>query len=152
MDGHIKEVQLISTEKMKTVYTKLVADLFHFGHVEFLRNARALGDRLVVHVVDDERVKAAKRLPVMNQQERAAVVEACKYVDEVTLVGPKVITLDFMLKNQFHIYAVSFSSEKEKQTKLKHCGDLPSEMIGVLSYTEGISTTAIIDRVRSRSS
>lgn len=135
---------------MKTVYTKLVADLFHYGHVEFLKNARKLGDRLVVHVVDDARVKSAKRLPIMNQQERANVVAACRFVDEVRLEGPIVMTQEFMQENQFDVYAVSFATEQEKQIKLKDCGDLPVEMIGVLPYTSGISTTDIIERVRSR--
>lgn len=136
---------------MKTVYTKLVADLFHYGHVEFLKNARTLGDRLVVHVVDDARVKTAKRLPIMNQQERVAVIAACRFVDEVRLEGPIVMTQEFMKQNQFDIYAVSFATEQEKQIKLKDCGDLPTEMIGVLPYTSGISTTDIIERVSLRS-
>lgn len=135
---------------MRTVYTKMVADLFHPGHVEFLKAARALGDRLVVHVVDDQRVKQAKRLPIMIQQERLAVVAACRYVDEVRREGPKVISQEFMAQNGFDLYAVSFSSEEEKATKRADCGDLPDTMIAVLPYTDGISTTSILHRIASR--
>ncbi len=136
---------------MKTVYTKVVADLFHPGHVNLLKNARALGDRLVVHVVDDIRVTAFKRRPVMTQEERMAVVEACRHVDEVKAEGPKVITKAFMQTNGYDIYAYAFATEEERIVKRKDCPDLPEEMIGLLSYTPGISTTALLERIARRS-
>jgi cytidyltransferase-like protein len=135
---------------MRTVYTKMVADLFHPGHVEFLKAARALGDRLVVHVVDDHRVQAAKRLPVMTQQERAAVVAACRHVDEVRLDGPKVMSQTFMRQEGFDLYAVSFSDDNEMRAKRGDCGDLPDTMIAVLAYTSGISTTMLLQRIAQR--
>jgi cytidyltransferase-like protein len=135
---------------IRTVYTKMVADLFHPGHVEFLKAARALGDRLVVHVVDDARVQAAKRLPIMTQQERAAVVDASRYVDEVRLEGPKVMSHAFMTQNGFDLYAISFSDEAEKLIKRGDCGDLPDSMIAVLPYTPQISTTTLLQRIALR--
>jgi cytidyltransferase-like protein len=135
---------------MKIIYTKMVADLFHPGHVNFLRNARALGDRLVVHIVDDLRVSAFKREPVMTQEERMNVVAACRYVDQVTAVGPRVITLDFMRENNYSIYAFACSGSEELVTKRQDCPDLPDEMLGVLSYTPGVSTTALIQRIQNR--
>lgn len=77
---------------MKTVLCHGVFDLFHFGHLEHLRRARALGDRLVVSVVADRFI--TKRLPVYSQKERVAILEACRYVDRVTLCyapGPEEI-------------------------------------------------------------
>ncbi len=133
-----------------TIYTKIVGDLFHIGHVRFLRNARALGDRLIVQVVPDERVAAYKRAPIMNQQERAEVIAACAYVDEVHLEGPKTITLDFMDGNGFDSYAYGYSSEKEALVKRQDCIELPDHRIRVIPYTPGISTTEIINRVLTR--
>ncbi len=135
---------------MIVVYTKMVADLFHPGHVEFLKAARALGDRLVVHVVDDERVRKAKRLPILTQEERIAVVASCRYVDEARSDGPKVISQEFMSRSGFDFYAVSFSSDEEMAVKRADCGDLPDRMIAVLPYTKGISTTTILHRIHSR--
>ena len=70
------------------VYVDMVGDLFHAGHVELLRSARALGDHLVVGVLSDETAAAYKRRPVMTMAERVAVVEACRYVDEVVIDAP----------------------------------------------------------------
>lgn len=131
------------------VYTKVVADLFHFGHVQFFKAARAHGDQLVVHVVDDERVALAKRRPVMTQCERLEVVASCRYVDEVLTDGPKVITRDFMRTKGYHLYAYGYGSESERLVKQADCADLPTEMQCVIPYTEGISTTEIIRRIQT---
>lgn len=136
---------------MKVIYTKVVADLFHHGHVSFFRSARALGDRLVVHVVNDDRVSAAKRKPVLTQKERIAIVAACRYVDAVVSDGPKIITKQFLESNGYHIYAFSYSDEKELAVKMSDCSDVPANMLGILKYTDGISTTEIIRRIVSRS-
>lgn len=135
---------------MKIIYTKMVADLFHPGHVNFLRNARALGDRLVVHIVSDERVSSFKRQPVMNQAERMAVVAACRYVDEVVADGPRIITHAFMEQQGYAIYAFACCGTEELTVKRHDCPDLPDEMLGVLSYTDGVSTTDLIKRVKQR--
>jgi len=132
---------------MKTIYTKVVADLFHIGHVNFFRNARALGDKLVVHVVDDARVTRAKRKPIMSQAERIALVSACKYVDEATADGPVVITREFMVAQGYDIYAFAASGEEDLAAKLVHCPDLSPEMLGVLDRTPGISTSELIRKI-----
>jgi len=132
------------------IYSKVVGDLFHIGHVRFLREAKALGDRLIVQVVSDERVAVYKRVPFMSQHERAEVVASCVYVDEVHLEGPKTITLDFMDRNGFEIYAYGYSSERESLVKRQDCIELPDQRIRIIPYTPGISTTDIIDRVLTR--
>ena len=65
------------------VYVDVVFDLFHWGHVEFLRNARALGDLLIVGLVSDEDVASYKPAPIMSFVERRDVVQACRFVDRV---------------------------------------------------------------------
>jgi len=62
-----------------------VFDLFHRGHLELLRRARAHGDQLVVVVNGDEFTARYKRRPVMNETDRAAIVGALRMVDEVQI-------------------------------------------------------------------
>mgnify|MGYP003727869709 FL=1 len=73
---------------MIRVYVDMVADLFHYGHVEFLRHARDLGDYLLVGIHADDVVAAHKRKPVLTMQERVACVAGCRYVDEVLPDAP----------------------------------------------------------------
>ncbi|MDE9614010.1 adenylyltransferase/cytidyltransferase family protein [Citrobacter portucalensis] len=62
-------------------YTTGVFDLFHIGHVNLLRNAKALCDKLIVGVTVDELVLYKGKRSVIPFHERIQVVQACKFVD-----------------------------------------------------------------------
>jgi len=135
-------------QPQRRVYTRMVADLFHEGHVNFLQTARALGTHLTVCVVSDERVVGNKgKLPVMKQAERAAVVAACKYVDAVMTDTPASVTKEFMQQHGFDIYTFACASEQERLDKYKLCETLSAEMIQELTYTSGISTSDLVMRI-----
>lgn len=134
----------------RIVYTRMVADLFHPGHVAFLKAARALGDSLHVYVLDEEFIGRIKPLPIMVQSERLAVVAACRYVDEVHASGPQQITRDFMHAHGYAIYAMGYANEREAAAKRANCRDLPEQMVAVIPYTDGISSTMLRSRLLSR--
>ena len=64
-------------------------DVLHPGHVIFLEKAKKAGDKLVVLLESDERVKKLKGIkrPVHNQKERAEVLLALKSVDQVVMLS-----------------------------------------------------------------
>ena len=64
-------------------YTCGVYDLFHVGHVELLKNAKTLCDKLIVGLTTDERVKYKKSECIINYEDRKKILESCKYVDVV---------------------------------------------------------------------
>ena len=65
-------------------YTTGVFDLFHIGHLNILRRAKEQCDYLIVGVSTDELCMEYKhKLPVIPFEERKAIVEAIRYVDEV---------------------------------------------------------------------
>jgi cytidyltransferase-like protein len=127
----------------------MVADLFHYGHVNFLRQARKHGDYLLVGVHADETVMSYKSRPILTMEERVASVEGCRYVDEVVSNAP--LTIDGAWIEQQNIDLIvhgdDFSSEMEEL-----CYKIPIEM-GIyrsVGYTPGISTTEIIARISAK--
>ena len=65
-------------------YTTGVYDMFHIGHLNVLKNAKAQCDYLIVGVSTDELVRKEKqKTPVIPYEERKAIVESIKYVDKV---------------------------------------------------------------------
>ncbi|KAF2288021.1 hypothetical protein GH714_003907 [Hevea brasiliensis] len=69
-------------EKKIRVYMDGCFDMMHYGHCNALRQARSLGDELVVGVVSDAEIIANKGPPVTPLHERMIMVKAVKWVDE----------------------------------------------------------------------
>ena len=64
-------------------YTTGVFDLFHVGHLNILKRAKEQCDHLIVGVTIDELVSYKKKSAFIPFEERAAIVEAIRYVDKV---------------------------------------------------------------------
>lgn len=138
------------SRKPRTVYARMVADLFHRGHVAYLAAARALGDRLVVYVIDDAHAAAVKRPPLLPQADRIAVVAACRYVDEVVASGPREIDVAFMQAQGYDLYVYGYADEAEAARKRTVCRTLPADMVAIIPYATGISSTGIRERILAR--
>ena len=74
----------MATKKFKVGYTTGVYDMFHIGHLNILRRAKEQCDYLIVGVTTDELCYSRKqKYPIINQEERKAIVESIRYVDKV---------------------------------------------------------------------
>ncbi len=130
------------------VYVDMVADLFHYGHVNFLRLAREHGDYLLVGVHADEMVMSYKRRPILSMDERVASVQRCRYVDEVVSNAPLTINRAWIEQHDIDliVHGDDLSSEMEK---LWYKTPIEMGIYRSVSYTRGISTTEIIARIRA---
>lgn len=66
---------------MITGYTTGVYDLFHIGHLNLLKNAKGMCDKLIVGVTVDELVSYKGKQALIPFEDRIEIVRACKYVD-----------------------------------------------------------------------
>lgn len=73
-------------------------DMMHFGHMNAFRQGKSLGTYLIVGVNSDETITACKGCkPVNSDEERAATVRACRWVDEVVPGVPYIMTEEYLL-------------------------------------------------------
>ena len=132
------------------VFTAMVGDLFHYGHVRLLKSAASLGDHLTVGLVSDKRAASYKRVPVLTYREREEVIRACRYVDDVMELDEN-ITDEFMERHNFGIRAYACASDEEEARNFATLWkDMNRRYFKRVEYTEGISTSDIIARLRGR--
>jgi cytidyltransferase-like protein len=134
---------------MTRVYVDMVADLFHYGHVEFLRTARGLGDELVVGVHSDAVVSSYKRAPVMRMAERIRVVEGCRFVDEVIPEAPLTVSESWVTQHRLDL--VVHGDDFDTETARCFYGyPMDAGIFRAVRHTIGISTSDIIERILDR--
>lgn len=132
---------------MPRIYTGGTFDLFHSGHANFLRRCKQLGEVIVALNTDEFILQYKQRRPIMSYAERAATLEACRYVDKVI---PNVGGADSKLSIesvQPDIIAIGTDwARKDYYAQMSFTQDwLDQRHIGLLyiPYTSGISTTEL---------
>ena len=128
------------------VFTNGCFDLLHVGHVRYLREARALGDALVVAVNGDASVRALKgpTRPINSEDDRAEVLAALECVDFVVIFHTERVT-EVVRTIRPHIYAKGgdytvASLDPGERSALEQAG----AAIRILPLVPGKSTTATL--------
>ncbi|CAM8969762.1 unnamed protein product [Rhodiola kirilowii] len=130
------------------VYMDGCFDMMHYGHCNALRQARALGDQLVVGIVSDDEIIANKGPPVTPLDERMIMVKAVKWVDEVIPDAPYAITEEFM-KKLFDEYNIDYIIHGDDPCILPDGSDAyalakKAGRYRQIKRTEGVSSTDIV--------
>lgn len=135
------------------VYVDMCADLFHCGHVNFLRQCKELSPHatLLVGLHDDATMVAYKRPPVCSLEERMAVVRACRYVDEVVGGAPLVVSGAYLATHKVDL-VVHADGIDEASKQLMYGAAIRLNKYREVPRLVGISTTDIIQRVSQRAS
>jgi len=131
----------------KIIYSSGSYDLFHFGHLNVLLQAKKLGSILIVGVSSDKLIKSYKGLnPIICYKDRASIVKQLKCVD-------KVIKQDtFFDTKQLHKYKIDIivlgDDWKEKSfPELEKCLKELNIKIIYVPYTKRLSTSTIKEKI-----
>ncbi|MBA0669002.1 hypothetical protein Goklo_001857 [Gossypium klotzschianum] len=130
------------------VYMDGCFDLMHYGHANALRQAKALGDELVVGVVSDEEIIANKGPPILSMEERLALVSGLKWVDQVIANAPYAISEEFM-NSLFNEHKIDYIIHGDDPCLLPDGSDAYAlaKIAGrykQIKRTEGVSSTDIV--------
>ena len=141
-----REIRMERTEKKIIGYTTGVFDMFHIGHLNILKRAKEQCDYLIVGVSTDEVVEEyKKKTPIIKFEERIAIVEAIKYVDEVV---PQT-TMDKMEAWKQLKFDVMFHGSDWKGSDMYNHIIEKFNNVGVkvifLPHTEGVSSTLLTE-------
>lgn len=131
----------------KIVYVDGVFDLFHEGHIEFLKKASVFG-YLIVGVHSDAFTRSYKRQPVIREETRYRVVDACRYVDKM-IPGAGIVTNELI--DEYAIDLVIHGDDLSWNDTFKYykCALLRG-VFRHIAYTEGVSTSSVIRDIEKR--
>jgi cytidyltransferase-like protein len=139
------------------VYVDMVGDLFHAGHVRFLEQARALAAeragtgevRLLAGLMGDDAAAEYKRRPVQPLAERAVVIGACRYVDEVIPDAPMPFDETFLDAHAIDL-VVHGDDMADEGRRYWYGAAIERGIFAVVPYTREVSTTELLRRVADR--
>ncbi len=128
---------------MKRVITYGTFDLFHIGHLNMLKRAKALGDYLVVAVSTDEFNTGKHKQCVYPYEHRAQIVQAIRFVDAVIPEKTWEQKIDDIQKYEIDVFVIGDDWEGKFDFLKEYC-----EVV-YLSRTQNISTTDVKNTVQN---
>jgi len=148
----ISEIKKLSRrlkkQKNKIVFTNGCFDILHYGHIQYLKKCKSMGDKLIVGLNSDKSIRKIKGhgRPIKKQKERQSLLEALEFVDYVVvfnettparlieLVTPDVLAKggDWKIQN-----IVGYAHVKKKSGKIYS-----------IPFVKGYSTTETIKKIK----
>lgn len=141
----------LRSQGRRVVLTNGVFDLLHTGHLYYLRQARELGDALIIALNADASVRALKgpTRPVQTEEQRAYALGALGFVDGIVIFREPRLTPEIRaLRPDLYTKAGDYTLEKldaGERTALQAVG----ADIRFLPFLPGFSTTALIARIKA---
>ncbi len=140
-------VQELRRQERKIVFTNGCFDILHAGHVIYLNEAANLGDCLILGMNSDASVKRLKgdSRPIVPQEERSIVAAALEMVDFVCIFEEDTpYELIKLIKPDVLVKGGDWALDEIVGADLVLAA---GGQVKTLSYKDGISTTAIIERI-----
>ena len=144
----ITQREQLCRERRTVVFTNGCFDLLHRGHVEYLRQARALGDCLAVGLNDDESVHALKGpgRPIVPQEDRAALLAALQCVSHVCIFPEE--SVESLVNDLLPDVLVKGGDYAQKDIAGREIVEAHGGRVCALPLWQGLSSSDLINRIR----
>ena len=146
----VELVRRARSEGKKIVFTNGVFDILHPGHVRYLRDARALGDLLIVGVNSDRSVRALAKAPdrpINGESERAEILAALASVEAVVIFDED--TPHAIISALQPDILVKGADWGENAIVGRDVVEARGGKVVRIALAEGFSTNSIIHKIRS---
>ena len=143
----IKKLEIIKNKK-KIVFTNGCFDILHPGHIYFLKEAKRLGDILIVGVNSDSSIKKikGKKRPIINLKNRIKFLNELKYIDFIIKLNETEPTkLIKKISPSIHCKGIEYKNKNIKEMKI--IKKLKIKIRFIKKY-KNFSTTEIIKNVK----
>ncbi len=148
----VEQLKALRARGTRIVFTNGCFDLMHVGHTRYLQSARALGDLLVVGVNSDDSVRSLDKAPdrpIVNEAQRAEVVAALGCVDFVVVFSePDPKALITAVQPDVLVKGGDWSLDRIIGRDVV---EARGGKVQTIPLVPGLSTTALIHRIRSAS-
>ena len=149
-DQLVPLLQAARTQGKRIVFTNGCFDLMHVGHTRYLQAAKALGDVLVVGVNSDASVRSLNKAPdrpIVSDAQRAEVVAALGCIDYVILFNePDPQILIAALQPDILVKGGDWAVERIVGREIV---EARGGVVRTIPLVPGVSTTSLIERIRS---
>jgi len=143
-------IKRLKAEGAKIVFTNGCFDILHLGHVRYLKEAKKLGDILVVGLNSDSSVRKLKGFnrPYVSELERAEILASLECVDYVVIFSEtRPDSLIKLIRPDIHVKGGDYSvNELPERHLVKSLGG----KVVVIPPIKGRSTTSLIERILKR--
>jgi D-glycero-beta-D-manno-heptose 1-phosphate adenylyltransferase len=138
----------LKQQNKKLVFTNGCFDILHRGHIEYLEQAKLLGDYLVIGLNSDSSVKRIKgeTRPVNNEKDRAYVMNSLKVIDAVVLFAED--TPYNLIKEIIPDFLVKGGDWKEDDIVGADIVKKAGGKVVSLKYVDNYSTTGTINKLK----
>ena len=130
------------------VYAYVVADILNVGHLFHLKNAKSLGDKLIVGVLSVSATMERKSKPILSLIERMQIIKALGFVDCV-VPQEKYSPLPNVIKIKPDILMESTSHSKDMVEEAEMVMKSIGGKVIIMPYYSDISSTKIKDKIRN---
>ena len=128
----------------------MVADLIHVGHLRAIKyiknNICNKNDKLYVGIISDKDTESYKRTPIINEDQRAEMMEGIKFVDKVIRNSPLILTNEFL--DKYKIEKICIPDNRKDEELNEWYKFIDNSIILKIPYCQKISTTQIINKIK----
>ncbi len=148
----MKHKEVFVKDAMRRLYTGGTFDLFHSGHVNFLRSCKKISDVVIVSLNTDDFIERYKgKKPIVSYEDRKSVLLSCRFVDEVIPNEQGEDSKPTILKAKPDMIAIGDDwAKKDYYSQMNFTQDWLDEneiVLFYLPYKKGISSTIIKEKI-----